>query len=73
MRCANCSQCCAMLTLDSVLSFIDRYADSDESNEVREVYTSASAWTHEHGCYANIEYEPRYPGAPRLREAGYRD
>jgi hypothetical protein len=58
---------------DSVVLFIDRYADSDESDEVREVYIPASAWTHEHGFYANSEYEVLYPGMPEVRDEGYRD
>ena len=56
---------------DSIVLFIDRYADSNASDEVREVYIPTSAWTYERGCYAGRAYEVRYPDEPELREEGY--
>ncbi len=54
-----------------IVLFIDRYAESDESDEVREVYIRTSAWTYQRGCYAGRAYEVRYPDEPELREEGY--
>ena len=58
---------------ERVVLFIDQYADSDESDEVREVYIPTSAWTHEQGRYGGSEYDVRYPGSPQPREGGYTD
>ncbi|REG59668.1 hypothetical protein B0G80_2439 [Paraburkholderia sp. BL6669N2] len=50
---------------DSVAVFLDSYADSDESGEIREVFISSEPWTHETDCSLGIRHEDRYPGHPR--------
>lgn len=53
---------------DSVVLFIDTYADSDESDEVREVYIPASAWTHERAASMRT-VDMRFSIPVRLRYA----
>lgn len=59
---------------DSIVVFMAQYADSNESDEVREVHVPTEAWTHERGSYGSSEYEVRYPGAPEPRaDDAYKD
>jgi hypothetical protein len=41
---------------ESVVLFLGEYADSDESDEVREVEVSKASWTHETGRCDGVEY-----------------
>ncbi|MGF6410053.1 hypothetical protein [Paraburkholderia sp. MM5482-R1] len=50
---------------DSVVVFLDSYADSDESGEIRKVFIPSEPWTHETGYSLGIRHEGRYPGHPR--------
>ncbi len=50
---------------DSVVVFLDSYADSDESDEIREVFIDSELWTYEKGYCLGARYEVRYPGHPR--------
>lgn len=50
---------------ESVVLFLDAYAGSDESDEVREVVVPKELWTRERGYYGGIKYDIRYPGKPR--------
>lgn len=51
---------------ESVVVFLQIHAETSESDEVREVFTSPNLWTQERGCYFGEEYEIRYPGKPRF-------
>lgn len=53
---------------DSVVLFLDSYADVEESDEICEVLVSASLWTHEKGVRHGESYEKRYPYGPRLSD-----
>lgn len=50
---------------ESVVVFLDEYADRDESYEICEVVIPTTAWTHERGVCLAEKYEVRYPGGPR--------
>lgn len=50
---------------DSVVVYLDSYADSDESDEICEVFIPSELWTHERGYSLGSKYEVRYPGPPR--------
>jgi hypothetical protein len=56
---------------DSVVVFLDSYADSDESDEIREVLVPSKPLTHEKGYDRGIQYEVRYPGQPRADDDGF--
>jgi hypothetical protein len=50
---------------ESTVVFLEDYADSDQSSEVREVIIPKSSWTCERGLFYGDEYEVRYPGEPQ--------
>ncbi|MFL9955482.1 hypothetical protein PQR65_19045 [Paraburkholderia nemoris] len=58
---------------DSVVVFLNSYADSDESDEIREVLVPSKPWTHKKGYDLGIKYEVRYPGQPRVDDDGFHD
>lgn len=59
---------------DSVVLFMDEYADVDETDEIRQVDIQPTPWTHETGRYNGEAFEVRYPGPPDSRaETGYGD
>ncbi|MCG5077519.1 BPSL0761 family protein [Paraburkholderia tagetis] len=53
---------------DSVVLFLDSYADIDESDEIQEVLVDSHLWTYETGEHHGIGYEVRYPGGPRATD-----
>jgi hypothetical protein len=58
---------------DSVVLFMDPYADAVESDEIRHVFAPTFPWIHERGREPGIGYECRYPGRPAIREDSYVD
>jgi hypothetical protein len=49
---------------ESIVLYMTQYADTDESDEVREVDIPTELWTYERGRYGGSEYEAHYPGTP---------
>lgn len=54
--------------LDSVVLYLDSYADVEESDEIREVFVDSNAWTYENGVNLGESYEKRYPYGPRISD-----
>jgi hypothetical protein len=52
---------------EATVIFLSEHADSDEGEEVREVLTPETNWTHEHGVVGNSAYAVHYPGEAELR------
>ncbi|PZR48472.1 hypothetical protein [Paraburkholderia fungorum] len=50
---------------DSVVLYLDPYADVDESDEICEVLADSNMWTHEKGVCHGFSYEVWYPWCPR--------
>lgn len=57
---------------DSVVVYLDSYADVDESDEICEVLVDLNLWTHEVGTHHGTHYEVRYPGGPRATDSDSR-
>lgn len=53
---------------DSVVLYLDSYADVEESDEIREVFVDSIAWTYEKGVNLGERYEKRYPYGPRISD-----
>jgi hypothetical protein len=58
---------------DSVVLFMDPYADEVESDEIRHVFAPTFPWILERGHESGIGYECRYPGSPAIRDDSYVD
>jgi hypothetical protein len=58
---------------ESVVLFLDDYADLSESDEVFDVIIPAEAWTHERGCQGGGAYSVRYPETFEPRDSSYTD
>jgi hypothetical protein len=58
---------------ESIVLYMTQYADTDESDEVREVDIPTELWTYERGRYGGSEYEAHYPGTPEPRADRYSD
>jgi hypothetical protein len=53
---------------DSVVLYLDPYADVEESDEISEVSVDSRLWTHEKGVRHGESYENRYPYGPLVSD-----
>ena len=58
---------------NSVVLFMDPYADAVESDEIRHVFAPTFQWILERGHQSGIKYEYHYPGSPAERDDSYKD
>lgn len=56
---------------ESVVVFLESYADADESDEIHEVIVPSDPWTFEVEQCVGSGYEIRYPGPPRSYDDNY--
>lgn len=54
---------------DSVVLYLDSYADVEDSDEICEVLVDSNLWTHEEGVNHGESYKKRYPCGPRISDA----
>ncbi|MFB9124365.1 hypothetical protein E2553_35090 [Paraburkholderia dipogonis] len=58
---------------DSVVLFLDDYADLSEADELFDVIIPEHAWTYERGSCGGEEYSARYPDEFEPRDESYTD